>query len=76
MQANITALIHRRLAAFAGIEVVLTRFALHQFILAGYPKTFGGRLMGLEFLGHTPLEVYLIDEVEYLPPKEGTSNGA
>lgn len=55
MEAGITAFVHRDLAAVAGIEVILTSFALHQFLRAGDAEALGRGLVSLHFR-HTPLE--------------------
>lgn len=49
MEAGITSFIHRDLTAIAGIEVILTSFALHQFLRAGNAKALGGCLVSLHF---------------------------
>ena len=57
IDANVPALVHGRHAAIAGIKMVLPSLAFHKFIPGGTAKTFGGGLVGLELVGHTPLEM-------------------
>lgn len=49
MEAGIATLIHRHLAAIAGIKVILASFSLHQLLRAGHAKALGGCLVSLHF---------------------------
>ena len=50
MDLNISALAHSADARITGIKMILTSFALHQFLAPRQLKSLGGRLVRLELI--------------------------